>query len=597
MESEGKNEELDVEQTPANTPHSKPLTQNDPSDQRERVMSFRAEARTGSGASPSSHSSLLTPHSQPFFYSIIIFIIAFVLLNVTGKRIPLCWDEGDSLWRAEQIELWLGLKVAPASAKPTADSLPYITYSEGHPAFYGILAASGDVLGRFVPDAGFRTLFYLFYAFAIAAVFGKLLRRYPTTIAPSMIAASSMILIPRLYCHAHFAVNDSILTSCWVLAWVFFTEEEKPRSVWHAIPFGFFWGLTMASKFTGWLAIPCFAAVWLFHRNCKLFLYLLAGFVVAALTFYIVNPPLWSNPIGGMCEFFSRNLGREETFNLTGYFFGRLENVTYSLPWYNTTVWILITIPVGILALVFLGFGELWRNRQMLFIQSLILNAAVLPIVRALPHVPAHDNERLFITAFAFLAIIAGVGTLTLKRLLSRLPEFRRRFVYVSLISVVFLGSLSSWIIYAPHWLSYYNLTVGGLPGAYRLGLEPTYWWTDLDDSVLNWINENSQPGEKVQFQLCSRYNLNILIREKKLRVNYASAAPGRYRWYVMQTRPSVMNKRDWHFAQTQTPAHTVTIPFSGTGPWNLSSVPLIRIYDLNAYSEEEGGEKPLRGN
>lgn len=519
--------------------------------------------------------------------SIVIFIIAFVLLNVTGKRIPLCWDEGDSLWRAEQIELWLGLKDGQTETKPTADSLPYITYSEGHPAFYGILAASGDVLGRYVPGVGSRTLFYIFYAFAIAAVFGKLLRRYPSTVVPAFIAAVSLILIPRLYCHAHFAVNDSILTSCWVLTWVFFTEEEKPRSLWRAIPFGVFLGLTMASKFTGWLAIPCFAAVWIFNRNRNLLFYLLAGAVVAALTFYAVNPPLWSNPVGGMYEFFSRNLGREETFNLTGCFFGRLYNVTCSLPWYNTLVWVAITIPVGILALVFLGFGELWRNRKTLFAQCLFFNAIILLVVRALPNVPAHDNERLIISAFAFLAIIAGLGTLTLFRLLERLSERRCRVLFNSLLIAVVLGSLSSWIIYAPHWLSYYNLTVGGLPGAYRMGLEPTYWWTDLDDSVLCWINENSKPGEKVQFQICSRYNLNKLITEKKLRVNYASAAPGRYRWYVMQTRPSAMNEKDWRLVKTQTPAYTVTIPFSGPGPWNLNSVPLIRVYDLKYESNK----------
>ena len=520
--------------------------------------------------------------------SIVIFIIAFVLLNVTGKRLPLCWDEGDSFWRAEQIECWLGLKDATADAKPTADSLPYVTYSEGHPAFYGLLAATGDVLGQFVPGVGFRTLFYLFYALAIAAVFWKLLRRYPTTIAPAIIAAASMILIPRLYCHAHFAVNDSILTSCWVLTWVFFTEDESPKSAWGAIPFGVFLGLTRSSKFTGWLAIPCFAAVWLFHRNRNLFLYLLTGFVVAALTFYAVNPPLWFNPIGGMCEFFSRNMGREQTFNLTGYFFGRLYNVTYSLPWYNTLVWVAITIPVGILALILLGVGELWRNRKTLIAQSLFFNAIILLVVRALPRVPVHDNERLIITAFAFLAIIAGLGTQTLSRLLERLSERCQRVVFSSLLIAIVLGSLSSWVVYAPHWLSYYNLTVGGLPGAYRLGLEPTYWWTDLDDSVLNWINENNKPGEKVQFQICSRYNLNKLIRDKKLRVNYASAASGRYRWYVMQTRPSAMNDRDWRLTKTQTPAYSVTIPFSGPGPWNLNSVPLIRVYDLKENSEPD---------
>ena len=120
------------------------------------------------------------------------------------------------------------------------------------------------------------------------------------------------------------------------------------------------------------------------------------------------------------------------------------------------------------------------------------------------------------------------------------------------------------------------------------MGLEPTYWWTDLDESTLNWINENSKPGEKVQFQICSRFNLNKLIEDKKLRVNYASAAPGKYRWYVMQTRPSAMNERDWRLVQTQTPVYTVSIPFSGPGPWNLKSVPLIRIYDLESESDKD---------
>ena len=234
--------------------------------------------------------------------SIVIFIIAFVLLNATSKMVPMCWDEGDSFWRAEQIEIWLGVKDARTEAKPTAGTLPYISYSEGHPAFYGFLAAAGDVVGRFVPGVNWRTLFLFCYALAIAAVFEKLLRLYPTSPAPAVLAAVSMILIPRLYCHAHFAVNDSILTSCWILSWVFFTEDESPKSPWRAIPFGVFLGLTMASKFTGWLAIPCFAAVWTFHRNRNLFFYLLTGFFVAGLTFYAVNPPLWLHPVDGICD-------------------------------------------------------------------------------------------------------------------------------------------------------------------------------------------------------------------------------------------------------------------------------------------------------
>ena len=37
---------------------------------------------------------------------------------------------------------------------------------------------------------------------------------------------------------------------------------------------------------------------------------------------------------------------------------------------------------------------------------------------------------------------------------------------------------------YAPQWLSYYSLAIGGLPGATALGMEPTYYWDGLDQTA-----------------------------------------------------------------------------------------------------------------
>ena len=46
-----------------------------------------------------------------------------------------------------------------------------------------------------------------------------------------------------------------------------------------------------------------------------------------------------------------------------------------------------------------------------------------------------------------------------------------------------------------PFGLSYYNILVGGLPGAERLGLELTYWSDAVDRVLLDRLAAEIQPG------------------------------------------------------------------------------------------------------
>ncbi len=535
----------------------------------------------------------------PFF----LFIAVFSLLVTTSSILPLCWDEGEARWRAESIEEWFSLFPKRSLGESfSRDSIEqgwkFVVYREGHPAFYGLLAAAGQAWGRINPSADARTFFLMFYAFAVSGVFWKVRKIQPESPFAAWASVLCLLMTPRLYAHAHFSVNDSILTSCWLLTWVCFTDSPHPKSIISSILCGIFLGLTAASKFTGLMAIPCFLIAGLFYRNREMGWYLFRCMITAAIVFFIVNVPLWIDPIYGLIRFFQLNLGREQTYNISGWFFGCRYNMTYSLPWFNTLVWVGITVPVGFLLFLIFGFVQLVKNRSRVYVPVLIANAVILLIIRSLPHAPAHDNERLFISAFAFIAIIAGLGAgrIWKYRLFDlydtiRLDKDRLRVRATGLILFfIFLGSASSMYLYTPHWLSYYNLAIGGLPGAYRAGMEPTYWWTDLDDSALDWLNKNALPGEKVQFQSISGYNLNLLISEKKLRVNYAPKAPGEYRWYVLQSRPSLYSELDLLLQQSYTPAYTGAIKVSGIGPWNLSSVPLIRIYAL----EKTESEKPL---
>jgi hypothetical protein len=51
-------------------------------------------------------------------------------------------------------------------------------------------------------------------------------------------------------------------------------------------------------------------------------------------------------------------------------------------------------------------------------------------------------------------------------------------------------------IHFRPVWLSYYNLCIGGLAGASRLGLEATYWGDSLTPGILDEFADAAEPGD-----------------------------------------------------------------------------------------------------
>ena len=146
------------------------------------------------------------------------------------------------------------------------------------------------------------------------------------------------------------------------------------------------------------------------------------------------------------------------------------------------------------------------------------------------------------------------------------------------LLVLLYLSSASSLLWYAPQWLSYYNLLVGGLPGATALGMEPTYYWDALDQSVLDWLNEHTAADQKIWFAAASEENLELMQRWGVLRRATSIEAPGRFRWYVLQRRPSGLQEADLWLIAHYEPAFTKKVRSGGVGPWRLD-VPLVEVY------------------
>ncbi|HEV3004022.1 MAG TPA: hypothetical protein VGX78_06145, partial [Pirellulales bacterium] len=154
-------------------------------------------------------------------------------------------------------------------------------------------------------------------------------------------------------------------------------------------------------------------------------------------------------------------------------------------------------------------------------------------------------------------------------------------------------GSAASTVWYAPQWLSYYNLVIGGLRGADASGMEAAYYWDGLDSEVLAWLHDHSNPDEKIEFAPLSWENLRLMREWGTLRRGCFPDEPGRCRWYVIQRRPGFWSPADRRLVEHGRPAFGKTIrsPSAGWGTWRLD-VPLIEVFDYDDYRRAQEQNK-----
>ena len=505
-------------------------------------------------------------------------ILSFFVLLITTPVLPIVWDEGNAIARSDGILHWVGNPPC-WNGEGIKEHWRYTTQIEGHPAFYGIVIAAGRTVASpfFAPLTAARFGPVVLFGIAVGALYWRVAREISHVAAVASVAA--LLLLPRMFAHAHFASIDGPLVSCWILTWAAFAPALESRR-W-TIVWGILLGMTLSTKATGWLAVPPFVLWALVYRDRAAFRTVCIGIPVALATFYVLNPPLWLDPAGGLLTFLRMNLNRRELggLNISILFLGRMYNLDYPLPWWNTLFWTAVAVPVPILAAALIGIGRTVRRFRTDRLGILVLfNWLILLIARAVPGTPVHDGIRLFLPSFAFLAIFAGMGTDAVIRGASSKGRLAKKTAWatVALAGVLMAANLA-W--YTPQWLSHYNLLIGGLPGATAAGMEPTYYWDGLDAEVLDWLNTHTGAGEKVRFGASSSQNRELLRRWGKLGPDTRRNTPGRFRWYVIQNRPSGLSRADRDRIKTQKPAFVKRIRPSGLGPWRLD-VPVVWVFE-----------------
>ncbi|MDR1291683.1 MAG: glycosyltransferase family 39 protein [Planctomycetaceae bacterium] len=572
-------------------------------------------------------------------FGFFVFCFLLCLFLFASSRLPLTWDEGEVSRRSDEL---------PAKWSGTIDN-------EGHPQLPIILAATGkNLLPQKLFSKKFRLRFasIFFVSISFTVLFYRLRREFDGVVA--CFAIMSVLLIPRLFALLQIATWDSCLIASWICCLA--TFPLSLRNIRNTALFGFCLGLAFSSKFSA-LAIPIPFALWAIIvllpdkslRKIVLVKHLFIVTIISATVFFLLNPPLWSNPVSGIIRFFNLNFHRE--INIPIMFLGQLYDLQHQLPFYNTIFWTIITVPTGLLffflvgccsilyssrfkirkaeygkrsiterlfkgeAYRLTGYGISWRFGLLLF-----LNMVVLLLIRMLSGVPVHDGVRLFAGSYVFLGIFAGIGATAIWRTKNLLPRI--------ITIIIFAISLFNMFWYAPQWLSYYNFAVGGLSGAVKIGMEPTYYWDGFDDEVIKWLNANTGKDELILFSkfspdtfsiyredgvLLPEFYAEAVLKSEKLNtqaqqrgaiVQGRSLPPipapvyvlcetdsdkkisaknktKRIRYYVMQNRTGLQTTVDVYFKSRAQPVYTKTIRKGGFGAWNLGTTPIIEIYDV----------------
>ena len=571
---------------------------------------------------------------------------ALLLFLAASESLPPTWDEGDTAARADSVLAWAQNlsgaesegKGSPFSENVLRQAFPNTVTREGHPAGYVILTALGKAFytrfdaaigrwGLLHEQTAYRFGVIFLWSAALGAVFLRISRSFSR--AAALFALFSILCLPRIFTHAQIAFGDSPLMSGWLLAWAFFPRAKRAPFLWLA--WGVLLGLTASAKFSGALApIPFFC--WLAvcrQRQSRLPLFFLA-LLTGLLTFWLLNPPIWHSPLSGIAEYVRLNTHRQ-AYNIGILFFGKLYSLDRPLPWWNPFFWTAVTIPSGLLisalalpAAAFRsglksrrtkspmnpnnGTDRFFSRRRREEISLLLLNGLPLLLVRTLPGLPVHDGVRLFAAAFPFFGILGGLGLAGLWH--------RKRFLPRTAALLVLFGSATSLFLYFPQGLSYYNLFIGGLPGAARAGMEVTYYWDGLDREITRaeapWSPVSSE-ARPCLFSAASPATLRRwiawdLVPARSETITSFAGLPDAQRrlsetpfgYYILQNRASGLTPFDCEILRTKKPVWYKTAgrfrtpKFLKNTPWALDRVPLILIYRYkNIFPAPEEGGSP----
>lgn len=374
--------------------------------------------------------------------------------------------------------------------------------------------------------------------------------------AVGLVASLALVLSPRLFADAFYNSKDVPFLAAFAIAmYTLLRFVDRPRAstvVAHTLASAWLVAIRAPGIIVPALTVAC-AAYWSLRtpaapsRGRRLGW--LAAYVgmTAALT-VALWPTLWREPASSFwlaLQTMSRFPWPHDVL-----YAGRFLPAT-DLPWHYAPVWIAITTPLLYLAAFGLGLPAILRTvaRELTGPAELRgVYSALLLVWLAGPLAAAilfgtvlYDGWRQLFFVYPALLLIAAEGAVNaadaLRRRWDRVPV-RMIAAAAAVYAVVGLGGIVRFMVGAhPHQYVYFNMLVGGLPGA-RFAYEMDYWGLSyrrgleaivrLDDAPFVPVAVADPPGEWYGPILPSRDRQRVVFVEAPEQAKYFLGA---YRW------------------------------------------------------------------
>lgn len=443
-----------------------------------------------------------------------IAVATWVVLGLTAADIGLTYDEPIYMGYADKIAHWLSLlAVSPGQALSYQGVRVHWYAKDRHPGLAKLTAAITSRVcmalhllpGWAAPLTWMRTGTMFWVGLALVAMY-LTMRAGGVGTAASLFAPAVLLFTPRVFGHAHLLTMDApAMATCFIAvaaAWWAMEREDRPSILLAGLAFGMAISTKLNGFFVPLATLPY--ALWLNRRRGA---WLAASYLTVGLAvFFALWPWLWYETWARLAEYLAFHWRHWE---IAVTYFGSKYRVA---PWHYAPVMIAITTPLLTLVLATAGLGGwlglLSRTRKtrlsdlspkdrlwLLAGWALLVNLAP----SMLPSAPKYGGIRLFLPAMAWVAILAAFA---ISRVLAhirraRLSPEKARVLAAAVATVALLPSLAQVAHYHPYHLSAYNELVGGLPGAVRLGFEPTYWGDTYLAAAL-WLSRNAPAGAVV---------------------------------------------------------------------------------------------------
>lgn len=355
-----------------------------------------------------------------------------------------------------------------------------------------------------------------------------------------LVAGLSLAFMPHVFFHAHLACFDVPIMAMWVLCIYVHWRAQARGGIGWAIAAGIVYGLTLETKHNAWVLPAVFIPHALFVHRRELWRELKAGrvtipsslvsmAVLGPIVLVALWPYLWNDTVARIEWWFEFHLNHEY-YNIE--FLGKNY---WGPPSPKSYVPVMIAATISTVTVVLFligGVGRIIENakRVIHWVRNdaskadaptshgvlnpetdllVFLGFAVAIGPFFLPKTPIFGGTKHFMTAYPFLAIVAGYGFELVRRAMQRAfadtpagqsPGWRTRRAYLDagLVASVVVAPLAITAHSNPYGISAYVPLVGGTQGGADLGLNRQFWGYTSQNAAEEYLNASAKHGAAV---------------------------------------------------------------------------------------------------